>query len=224
MPAGPPATPIDTVVSTGPSSTAIPELANASRTRSATTTASSSEQVSNAANSSPPIRPDRSVIRSKLITMVANNLRISSPAGWPKRSLIDLKWSMSKISTVTGRPAIASRSITRDVASAKPRRLNMPVSGSIDAAVLCTVTVRSDTRMKMTNEVSFAVEFMACSTENIVTQMLPENIPPFACNRSPSRIGSISAKPCATGTAIAGQRACIVLRRSDHNSAAVSPA
>ena len=44
------------------------------------------------------------VMRSVLITTVANSLRISSPAGWPKRSLIDLKWSMSKISTVTGRP------------------------------------------------------------------------------------------------------------------------
>ena len=88
--------------------------------------------------------------------MVANNLRISSPAGWPKRSLIDLKWSMSKIITVTGRPALASRSITREVASAKPRRLNMPVSGSIDAAFLCAVTVRSDTSMKMTNTVPTA--------------------------------------------------------------------
>ena len=38
--------------------------------------------------------------------MVENSFRISSPAGWPKRSLIDLKWSMSKISTVTGRPAL----------------------------------------------------------------------------------------------------------------------
>ena len=96
------------------------------------------------------------MIRSVLTTTVANSLRISSPAGWPKRSLIDLKWSMSKISTVTGRPALASRSITRDDASAKPRRLNMPVSGSIDAAVLCAVTVRSDTSMKMTNTVPTA--------------------------------------------------------------------
>ena len=95
-------------------------------------------------------------MRSELITMVENSFRISSPAGWPKRSLIDLKWSMSKISTVTGRPALASRSITRDVASEKPRRLNMPVSGSIEAAVLCAVTARSDTSMKMTNTVPTA--------------------------------------------------------------------
>ena len=46
----------------------IPDLSNASRTRSATTTPSSSEQGSNAANSSPPIRPERSLMRSVLIT------------------------------------------------------------------------------------------------------------------------------------------------------------
>jgi len=45
-----------TVVSTGPVSSTIPELANASRTRSAASTPSSSEQGSSAANSSPPIR------------------------------------------------------------------------------------------------------------------------------------------------------------------------
>ena len=145
-----------TVVSTGPSSTTIPELSKASRTRSAAITPSSSGQGRKAANSSPPIRPERSVIRNALSTIVANSLRTSSPAGWPKRSLIDLKWSMSKISTVAGRPAFASRSITRDVASAKPRRFSIPVSGSIDAAVLCAVTVRSDTSMKMTNTVPTA--------------------------------------------------------------------
>jgi hypothetical protein len=32
----------------------------------------------------------------------------------------------------------------------------MPVSGSIEAAVLCTVTARSDTSMKMTNTVPIA--------------------------------------------------------------------
>ena len=95
-------------------------------------------------------------MRRLLTTTAANSLRISSPAGWPKRSLIDLKWSMSKIITVTGRPALASRSITRAQASAKPRRLNMPVRGSIDAAVLCAVTVRSDTSMKITNTVPIA--------------------------------------------------------------------
>ena len=95
-------------------------------------------------------------MRKLLTTTVENSLRISSPAGWPKRSLIPLKWSMSKIITVTGRPALASRSITREQASAKPRRLNMPLNGSIEAAVLCTVTARSDTSMKMTNTVPIA--------------------------------------------------------------------
>ena len=63
---------------------------------------------------------------------------------------------MSKISTRTGRPALASRSITRAQASAKPRRLNMPVRGSTEAAFLCAVTVRSDTSMKITNTVPTA--------------------------------------------------------------------
>ncbi|MGC0396288.1 hypothetical protein ABIF91_008674 [Bradyrhizobium sp. USDA 241] len=70
--------------------------------------------------------------------------------------MIDLKWSMSKIITVTGRPALASRSITRAQASEKPRRLSMPVKGSVDAAVRCAVTVRSDTSMKITNTVPTA--------------------------------------------------------------------
>jgi hypothetical protein len=63
---------------------------------------------------------------------------------------------VSKISTVTGRPALASRSITRAQASAKPRRLNMPVRGSIEAAFLCAVTARSDTNMKITKTVPIA--------------------------------------------------------------------
>ena len=50
-----------------------------------------SEHGRSAANSSPPMRPDRSVMRRLLTTTVENSFSISSPAGWPKRSLIDLK-------------------------------------------------------------------------------------------------------------------------------------
>ena len=95
-------------------------------------------------------------MRKLLTTTVENSLRISSPAGWPKRSLMLLKWSMSKIITVTGRPATASRSISRLLASVKPRRFSIPLKGSTEAAVLCTVTARSDTSMKMTNTVPIA--------------------------------------------------------------------
>ena len=95
-------------------------------------------------------------MRKLFTTTAENNLRTSSPAGWPKRSLIDLKWSISKINAVTGRPPLASRSMTREQASANPRRLNMPVSGSHDAAFLCTVTARSETSMKIRNTVPTA--------------------------------------------------------------------
>ena len=111
---------------------------------------------------------------------------------------------MSKIITVTGRPAAASRSMTRLLASAKPRRLSMPLNGSIDAAVLCTVTARSDTSMKMTNTVPIA--YRISSTENTVTQMLLVKVSSCGRSRLPSRIGSTSTQPCINGTTIAGQR------------------
>ena len=105
---------------------------------------------------------------------------------------------MSKIITVTGRPAAASRSITRVQASEKPRRFNMPLRGSIEAAVLCTVTARSDTSMKITNTVPIA--YSTSSIENAVTQMLLVKVSSCGRSRPPSRIGSISTQPCITGT------------------------
>ncbi len=46
----------------------------------------------------------------------------------------------------------------------------MPLNGSIDAAVLCTATARSDTIMKITNTVPIA--YSTSSIENSVTQKL----------------------------------------------------
>ncbi|MGX1328976.1 hypothetical protein AB7M56_003475 [Bradyrhizobium elkanii] len=129
---------------------------------------------------------------------------------------------MSKIITVTGRPATDSRSITRAQASVKPRRLSMPLRGSIDAAVLCTATARSDTIMKITNTVPIA--YSTSSIENSVTQKLETKFWPFNRRRSPTRIGSIRTQPCATGITIASQRRCIARRRSLHSSEAVSAA
>ena len=129
---------------------------------------------------------------------------------------------MSKIITVTGCPAAASRSITRLLASVKPRRFSIPLSGSTEAAVLCTVTARSDTSMKMTNTVPIA--YSTSSIENAVTQMLLVKVSSCGRSRLPSMIGSASTQPCITGTTIVGQRFCIVRRRSLHNSEAVSPA
>ena len=47
---------------------------------------------------------------------------------------------------------------------------------------------------------------------------------PSPNTKSPSRIGSIRTRPCIVGMAIAGQRDCIALRRSDQSSAAVNAA
>ena len=129
---------------------------------------------------------------------------------------------MSKIIAVTGRPEMASRSITREQASAKPRRLNRPVSGSVDAAFLCAATVRSDTSMKITNTVQIA--YSTSSTENTVTQMLLEKFASYGCTNTPIRIGSISTQPCSMGIATVGQRRCMSRRRSLHNSEAVNAA
>jgi hypothetical protein len=75
---------------------------------------------------------------------VENSFRISSPAGWPKRSLMLLKWSMSKIITVTGRPAAASRYDPR-AGFRKAAAVQHSAQGIDRGCVLCTVTARSDT-------------------------------------------------------------------------------
>ena len=80
----------------------------------------------------------------------------------------------------------------------------MPLKGSTEAAVLCTVTARSDTSMKMTNTVPIA--YSTSSIENAVTQMLLVKVSSCGRRRLPSRIGSISTQPCMTGTTIVGQR------------------
>jgi hypothetical protein len=66
----------------------------------------------------------------------ANIRSTSSPTAWPNRSLIDLKWSRSKASTVIGRARRAFVCVSSRVTSISPRRLNRPVSGSVSAAVL----------------------------------------------------------------------------------------
>ena len=58
-------------------------------------------------------------------------------SGFGTRRQLGGGWNiMSKIITVIERPALASRSIMRAVASPNPRRLSRPVNGSTEAAVL----------------------------------------------------------------------------------------
>ena len=56
--------------------------------------------------------------------------RIASPTGWPKRSLMDLKSSMSSISTARGLPTRSARPSSRWRTSWKWRWLYAPVSES----------------------------------------------------------------------------------------------
>src|SRR5512133_1343458 len=49
--------------------------------------------------------------RTLPVTRPANSTRTSSPRWWPKRSLTDLKWSMSSMSRARTRPKRRDRSI-----------------------------------------------------------------------------------------------------------------
>ncbi len=64
-------------------------------------------------NSSPPSRATVSVLRRLCCSRCANALSTSSPAAWPRLSLMLLKWSMSRY--ISARPDIARRA--RDSAS-----------------------------------------------------------------------------------------------------------
>src|SRR5262249_29776312 len=90
--------------------------------RSPTTMPSSRVPGMMAANSSPPRRTTKSVSRRLELAVAANSLITSSPSAWPKRSLIDLKWSRSNASMATGLPAFfAGFSASSRAASTEPR-------------------------------------------------------------------------------------------------------
>ena len=58
-------------------------------------------------NSSPPVRAITSSARSSSTSSAATRTSTRSPTGWPKRSLIILKWSRSITARLTG-PGSAS--------------------------------------------------------------------------------------------------------------------
>ena len=83
---------------------------------------------------SPPIRPTRSCDRNARFQRSTNPLRTSSPAVWPLRSLICLKWSRSRTSSDTSMPWRRARSISAPASSMKRRLFMAPVRLSVQAS------------------------------------------------------------------------------------------
>ena len=113
---------------------------SAAAMRWATATATSgSASTSTAANSSPPRRTGTSLGRRLSCRRGPSWRRSSSPAGWPKESLISLKWfrSMNKKATErTSPPAMRLLSPSEKKVSSTAnmrRRLPSPVSSSVTA-------------------------------------------------------------------------------------------
>ena len=111
--------------------------AKAAATRSAIATASSSSarRSTRMPNSSPPKRatmsPGRRCARSRGATARSR----SSPAWWPRLSLISLKWSRSRKRIPTGEPETVPRFSASPSESTKLSRLGRPVSGVVQDAV-----------------------------------------------------------------------------------------
>ncbi|MNH07684.1 hypothetical protein D3C79_670810 [compost metagenome] len=81
-------------------------------------------------NSSPPKRATTSWLRVAVLICVAITLSSSSPASWPRLSLIRLKWSISRNITAS-MPSLAVCSARRSANTwLKPRRLTRLVRAS----------------------------------------------------------------------------------------------
>ena len=105
------------------------------RSFSASAAASStSVSGSTSTNSSPPQRPMWSIERMFVRIRLATRRRTMSPAWCSQVSLIDLKWSMSRKATESGRPNRLARATSSVSASWMVARLGMRVSVSVVAA------------------------------------------------------------------------------------------
>ena len=85
---------------------------------------------SSSANSSPPRRPNTSERRMPPLTASPIPRSASSPAAWPKRSLIDLKWSTSKTTRASDVPVRCARTSSASRRCSNAPRLSAPVSES----------------------------------------------------------------------------------------------
>ena len=106
--------------------------AKAAATRSAIATASSSSarRSTRIPNSSPPKRATMSPGRRWARRRGATARSSSSPAWWPRLSLISLKWSRSRKRIPTGEPETVARFSASASESTKLSRLGSPVSES----------------------------------------------------------------------------------------------
>ena len=84
-------------------------------------------------NSSPPRRAASAPSGSDLDSTSATSRSSESPNSWPARSLISLKSSQSMTSRLSGSRRSCAASISRSRRSSRPRRLRIPVSGSVTA-------------------------------------------------------------------------------------------
>ena len=107
-------------------------IASDSSTRSAVSAASwtSSMSSSRSANSSPPKRAAVSLARTLVARRFATSASTSSPAAWPRLSLIVLKSSRSRKTTAIPRCSRRLRAIAWRTRSANRARLASPVTGS----------------------------------------------------------------------------------------------
>ena len=92
------------------------------------------EAVDRIPNSSPPKRATMSPGRRWARSRGATARSSSSPAWWPRLSLISLKWSRSRKRIPTGEPETVARSSASLSESTKLSRLGRPVSESWRAA------------------------------------------------------------------------------------------
>ena len=179
--------------------------------RSATCTASRSSARSSTrtANSSPPKRATVSPGRSASFRRGATPVSSSSPAAWPRLSLISLKWSMSQNSTAVSVPR--RRDCWRACASRSPNSVlfGSRVSGSCSArrrisssaarrSMASASTFASDCT-KLTSSSGKTWSLLECSSSTPNGRSGPSMTTAMPLRRSsPARAG-ICEKRCSSG-------------------------
>src|SRR5216683_1271460 len=142
-----------------------------------------------------------------------------SPIAWPKRSLIDLKWSRSSSSTAEGRGLAAWRLASSLPSFRNERRLAMPVSGSTMAAVRWRNSVRSlaiASRMNAIAMVNSSASKLSTVSHTLSNTWFMGDHGSIAA----SGVRNRNSDPCANSMKIAGQRETRGSQRPQLESAA----
>ena len=169
---------------------------NASWMRSAMRVARSwSPRSSRTANSSPPSRAGRSLVRRQERRRRVKATSSSSPISWPKRSLTCLKSSRSRKST-TARPS--GRAIAASTCSVNSARLASPVSGSWWA--------RCSSRSRSSVSSHTACSSRSCSSETAVWLASVSSSVRSAEVNSVTRPSRLASAIAPSSAVLAGQR------------------